>query len=335
MAAAALLAASAAGAAQFWELPWGGQVTGISADGGVVVGITSGGAFRWTPDGYTILPGASADDGMPVVSADGAVVAATVDCPHPDAPNATVAVWNASAGGGWRPLAGRPRPAAAYGIAPDASVVVGLSAVSAAKQWPQGATAWRADGSGAALLNCSVPGSACRANVASAGGAVIGGWQDSAVGARQGCVWRGGVQEILADAQGQPVGEVLFASADGAVLAGYTPADGTQKAWVLPRGAATPRALPGASSAFGATADGAMVVGAVGGGFFRTGFVWTPEKGVEGLLAALQRLRVPLPANVTEATLGSAMAVSADGAVVAGWGMVMPGGPRGWVARLR
>eukprot|EP00928_Gymnodinium_smaydae_P031091 TRINITY_DN22941_c0_g1_i1.p1 TRINITY_DN22941_c0_g1~~TRINITY_DN22941_c0_g1_i1.p1 ORF type:complete len:432 (+),score=35.78 TRINITY_DN22941_c0_g1_i1:34-1296(+) len=331
--------------ASFFELlPQGTIVTSLSADGRVAAGSFFGaGTWTWTrAGGLATVPGtASGADGNVALSADGSTLAATKGLPHSQ--NATAAICK---DGHCVALSGRPAPSSAWGLSPDASVVVGLAPVSEKAPYPVSAAVWRADGSGAVQLSSTVPGGACRANVASAGGRVIGGWQDLEDGLRAGAVWEErepGMwkQRIVRDADGHPLGEVTSVSADGTVLTGIGMRAYGTGGWVILPGQTTPTVFGTTSAVFGASSDGSLVGGTVGpvGDIDRTGFLWTSSRGVESLLPALQRLLGDaFPNDVTASDLGTVTAISADGSTVAGWGWsIQPTsspGPHGWIARL-
>jgi len=176
---------------------------------------------------------------------------------------------------------------------------------------------------------------------------LIGGWQDLADGLRAGVVWEAQgagkwKQRILREANGRLVGEVLAMNAMGTVFAG-SGIEG-RGGWVMFADQVAPTILANesaASAVFGTSTDGRLLGGTAGpvGDITRTGFLWTPDHGVEAILPALRRrLGNALPRNMSASELGAVTAVSADGSTVAGWGWAVPPslnpGPRGWIARL-
>lgn len=214
--------------------------------------------------------------------------------------------------------------------------MVGLAGKEANATWGSVAAVWRTNGSKTTILDCAaLPDSPCRANAASNNGEVIGGWQQLENGFWNAATWKDGKQTLLQDADGQGVGEILAMNADGTVMTGAQ-AEGDRGAngWILRPGNDAVQILDG-EDLFGASKDGSIAGGAINGfqGFYRTGYLWTPEDGAEDLLPALQRRQVPLPANLTQLDLGALIAVSEDGSVVAGWGMHGQM-PTGWVAVL-
>ena len=313
----------------FYDLPQGTMITSLSADGTHGSGAMGDAVFRWDEAAgaqvQVVGHNATTVAGIPVLSADGSVLAASmlVGPEHFD-----------TVGGAWHGadvtvLVGGPLPGAIYGIAPDSSVCVGLAGDDVRAKCR--AAVWNCDGSGGVTHNSTVDGMACRANVAATRGALVGGWQDQPDGFRAGAVWdANGRQTMVVDGTGALVGEVLSMNAEGSVLTGG------EEGWVKLPGAATVKILRGTTDAFGASADGALVGGGIGEGFGRLGFLWTATRGLEGLVSGLRARGVPLPANVTDEWLGAVTAVSADGTVVGGWGMHPPpkAGPTAWVARL-
>jgi len=129
-------------------------------------------------------------------------------------------------------------------------------------------------------------------------------------------------------------------NADGTLLTGQGIAN--VGGWIVVPGHSMPKALSNgtvSTAAFASSADGMLVGGSVGNSFDRTGFLWTPARGVEPLLVALRRLLgAALPDSVTTSALGSVMTISADGSTIGGWGWTLPPspklGPHSWLARL-
>ena len=168
------------------------QVTSISGDGSVVVGIAGGSVFRWTESTGTVSIGGSSN-GNPSVSLDGlTIVGTSVDSLSG---LETAAIWQS--GTNWLNIGGIPGGSpsgsslsSGWGVSGDGSVVVGLGWIDAGT-----AHGFRWDwATGVVDLGSTVTGQSCRANEVSGDGQRVVGWQESSSGSWNGVYWEGGVQ---------------------------------------------------------------------------------------------------------------------------------------------
>ena len=338
----ALLAASVTAAPpQVTFLPSGSSAYDVSNDGGVVVGVTATGGFRWTPlGGFVSLVGPAAGFGsLVVVSGDGTQIAADIL----DANSKQHAArW--LGGSAWAEL-----PAFVscdsfllntYGANGDGSVIVGLAWIAGCK-----AHAFRWDPvNGTVDLGSTVAGKSSRANGVDDSGNLIVGWQDQINGQRRGAKWTGGVQSYVPNyvspgGTSYTLGEALGVSANGAHIVGYTVFGlNGGNAWQSSISSGQTKLLPQlagftgqAALALGVADDGATAVGTTGG--FpptRKAIIW-----VNGVPQDLKTYIESKGGSIAPYTsLGTASAVSADGRTIVGWGTGASGQPAGWVVRF-
>jgi probable HAF family extracellular repeat protein len=322
-AATALLAATAgyaAGAAPVLTpaSPLDANALSMSADGSVVVGTQIFGAyvFRWTRAGGVEILGPAF--GQASVSRDGSTIVADVRI----AGQGQAAIWQG--GTEWQSLGGYPGSggcpdlSGAYAVADGGAVVVGLG-------WDDcDATAFRWEESTGMLSLGSLDGNASRANDLSADGAIIVGWDDDNTGARRGARWVNGVESLLTAPDGIFVGGAEAVSADGKVIVGGNAGNDFVRnrayRWTEEHGGEIIGMLPGdsdlaAAYAFAVNDDGSVVVGASGDDR-REAFVWTRTTG----MFRLQDYLIELGVELDDWTLDTALAISSDGTVIAGWG---------------
>ena len=139
-----------------------------------------------------------------------------------------------------------------YDIADDGTVV-GLS-FGDNFVGPAVAFAWTA-AEGMTALPVNRPDNYSRANVISADGHVIGGWNDQDDGFRTGVVWQDRVPVDIVDGDGIMVGEADGINADGSFVVGssYTDINGNTGAWRWSAHRRRCILIPGMTFAFGVT----------------------------------------------------------------------------------
>jgi uncharacterized membrane protein len=337
----------------------GGQLTSISHNGRIAGGIAGESAWRWNKDsGAVVMTGFVSSNGMnswgqPVAGAY------TPDDNIADAV-AALYYSNSDLVGGPVVIGGYPGTGGgtgqgiseAYGVS-DNGIAVGL-----AYDETNNPIAFRwTSAEGMTRLPVNRPDTFSRANGISRDGSTIFGWNDQEDGFRSGVIWQNGVAIDLTDADGNPIGEAAAASADGRVVVGsgyntsagseawrWTAATGVQPIGVLSGAPAAARSvkrhqLPaqpmhseradartGASPngfffaqayAFAVSDNGKVVVGASGVFPNRFATIWTPAGGMQWLSDYAAANGVTIPAGWS---LGTALAVSADGQDIAGWG---------------
>jgi uncharacterized membrane protein len=311
--------------------PVDSNVLSMSANGSILVGthIFGGGAFRWTRAGGTQLLGDAG--GQISVSRDGsAIVADAVFGGH-----TTAARW--TGGASWVSLGrypgsqGCPDLSNAYAVSNGGATVVGLG-------WQDcDATAfgWRS-GTGMHSLG-SLDGQASRGNDVSADGTVVVGWDDAPTGERRGARWVRGQEHLLATGS-LYLGSAEAVTPDGFVVVGGEAGNGpVHKAayrWTPTLGGQVLGLLPGggplsSASGLAVTDDGSVVVG-FSGGARRDAFVWTRGAGMTKLQDYLVTLGVQ---GMDGWRLDTALAISADGTSVAGWGYRPDGRVQSWLVR--
>jgi uncharacterized membrane protein len=335
----------------------GAQLTSLSRNGRLAAGINGSSAWRWNKDrGSVDMTGFLSSNGMnswgqPVAGAytatgDMADASAAIYYSNSDLVGGPVVIGAfPGGGGGFDQGSGE-----AYGIS-DNGIAVGLAYDATnnpiAFRWTQ------ADGMTRLAVNR--PDTFSRANGISRDGSVIYGWNDQDTGFRSGVIWVDGKPIDLVDADGNPIGEALAASADGHVVvgAGYNTVNGSEAwRWTAATGAqpigllaSTPakpgkrkalpakivrseradaRLAPGTNGfsfaeayAFAVSDNGNFVVGSSGSFPFREAIVWTPSGGMQHLADYAAAHGVAIPAGWD---LNTADAVSADGQTIAGWG---------------
>ena len=321
--------ASAMAEPTFTALATNTQVTSISGDGTVVVGVVGGAVFRWTKaSGVVVIGGIST--GTPTVSSDGTTIVGTMT--DSGSGQETAGIWQG--GTTWSSLGGIPGGSpsgsslsSGWGVSGDGSVVVGLGWIDAGTahgfRWDQL--------SGVVDLGSSVSGQSCRANGVSGNGQRVVGWQSSSSGFWSGVYWEGGTQHSITTSTGGSVGDANAVNSDGSVIVGSFLGDQAWR-WTESTGAVGIGVLSGfnfGGYAFDVDESGDIVVGACGFGWDRDAFIWMQSSGMVKLDTWLADQGV----DVSGWDLGSATAISDNGKVIAGWGFG-PDGMQGWVVEL-
>lgn len=161
-----------------------------------------------------------------------------------------------------------------------------------------------------------------RANVISADGRVIAGWNDQEDGFRTAVVWKDRVPTDLVDRDNLAVGEADGISVDGTYVVGssYTDIDGNSGAWRWNSNTNTMTMIPLMTFAFGVTQNGGTVVGNTG--FFddppRAAVIWRKEVGSMLLADYLAEVGIAVPDGWDLS--GGLTGISADGRTLVGWG---------------
>lgn len=311
-------------------VPFFSIATDVSADGGVVAGIsTAGETFRWTAGGGMVGLGAHhAGFQNAYVSADGNSVVGT------DSTTSGFQAfrWRATsgvvhlgdlAGGGVFSAAGR--------ASADGSVVVGQSVSGFGHE----AFRWTETG-GMVGLGALSGGTSSGASDVSADGSVVVGFSFSDTGGEAFRWTQAGGMVGLGDLLGGGSGSSASAvSTDGSVVVGQSISASGAEAfrWTQTGGMVGLGAVPGVglfSIARDVSADGVTVVGSTGPLSNTQAVIWNTDTGA-------QRVRDVLTTNGVDATswvLRSAEGVSADGTVVVGWGVNPSGMTEAWMADL-
>jgi uncharacterized membrane protein len=320
------LGSLAYGQPAYYDLGSAANVSGLSADGSVASGyITSGQFFYWTPSGGQVFVGGSAPGdgfgGSAVMSDDGAYFSGnTID---PSTQLSQMSRYHIPTGT-WELLGGIGSSSGAegssgWGISGNGQSVVGLGWISGgtahAIQWnPPGPTQ---------DLGSTVAGNSSRANATNFDGSVVVGWQDGDMG-RQAAIWDFGVQTLVVDGVGNPLGEASDISGNGNWVVGQ---GGFDEPWRLNRatgvvdklGVLNPDAFFPSRGATGISDDGRIVVGferdfanPFGGQF---GTIWIEGQGIQDLTTWALARGVPVPENVF---LTIPLAISADGKTISG-----------------
>jgi uncharacterized membrane protein len=304
----------------------------VSANGEYAVGTTFGGqGFRWTTSTATeeILPGLD--------TALGVNNAGTVSGAVPE---------NGGVGNGGRDL-GAFQPIGAdpvqltsplqtnsngYDVSDDGTVV-GLS-FGDNFVGPAVAFAWT-EAEGMIALPVNRPDTYSRANVISADGRVIAGWNDQADGFRTAVVWKDRVPTDVVDRDGLAVGEADGISIDGTFVVGssYTDINGDSGSWRWNSNSNTMIMIPLMTFAFGVSANGDTIVGNTG--FFddppRAAVIWRKDVGSMMLADYLAEQNIAVPDGWDLS--GGLTGISADGRTIVGWG-TGPLGAQSYVIRI-
>jgi uncharacterized membrane protein len=320
-------------------------VTGMSADGTVVVGIRSqyGPAFRWTAQTGAVGIGSVSQNCK--ISRDGKVIAGEAN----DASGVrTAAIWEG--GTRWRTLGGPSNGrvqdktlTSTWGINGDGSIIVGLSWVE-----PTGAHAVRWDAlNGWADLG-SLQKKSSRANAVSADGNVIIGWDENPNQAGEHYYWRGsiwwdGLQRLM-NPYGW-IGQAEGLNDCGSIIVGrghpmntrhayrFTAWDGhVEELGAIPRGRGpNERDQEDTSVALSVSDDGHVVVGISGWQPPTDAFIWTPETK---MMKVSDYLTTKGVTGFDRWILVNAVAVSPDGKIIAGTAVNPNGQAEGWIARV-
>jgi uncharacterized membrane protein len=294
--------------------------SGISADGSIVVGNYYGGSgFYWTADTGTVPIGGN---GVAGISADGTTIVGRANGAT-SVENAAIWHWDTD----WQVIGSFTSDAApcgqslsaAYSVNGDGSVIVGLGYDGCAY-----AHGFRWDAAtGMTDLRSIVATRASRANAISGDGSVIVGWSDRADGFRQGARWMDGAWKWFNNEYG-PVGEALAVNSDGSIIVGYNCGPFSQWAWHWTKDAGVQCingtvADPDHTYMSALSDDGRVIAGAVRPVFGpeTDAVLWLNFEPVDLRQYLLDRG----VSEVQSWTLSWANAVSADGSVVAGYGL--------------
>jgi probable HAF family extracellular repeat protein len=301
-------------------------VLGISANGLVVVGVSDGRVFRWSPDqGLTyISPRDLLHTFNASVSADGSTIVSSVA----DSSGIFSAARWTEQGNAWQTLGGLPDQSSpdgaeissGWGISRDGSTVVGLgwhtNYTAEAFQWT--------DATGMVGLGQPDAKRSSRASAISADASTVVGFYEHPSGYRRPVRWvNGGAPDLFLGAD--MVGEGLATNTAGSVIVGaasltgngnraflYSDTNGVQNLGII-----GDDPLGFSQSVANGVSDNNTVVGWVGDIFYGSpqGFVWTPDGGMvfaKDYLAA-QGVTVPEEWDIISVT-----AISADGKTIGG-----------------
>ncbi len=175
---------------------------------------------------------------------------------------------------------------------------------------------------GMTALPVNRPDNYSRANVISADGHVIAGWNDQDDGYRTAVVWQDRVPLDIADADGLAVGEADGTNADGSFVVGsnYTDINGISGSWRWSAASGEVMMIPDMTFAFGVSADGNTVVGNTG--FFdnppRAAMIWRQGIGTMLLADYLAEQGIEVPDGWDLS--GGLGGISGDATVLGGWG---------------
>ena len=297
-----------------------------SADGSVVVGYSQSSFWYWTAaQGLVPIGGISPSSGgagSAGISDDGARMGYTVI--NPDTGKTEGAFYEIASGTTTRVgnfgFSCDLSATSCWGVSGDGTAMVGLG-------WHNqcAARAYRFNSaSGLVDLGSTVAGSPSRANACNRDARVIAGWQDTAAGARQGAVWRDGVQRLVTTASGAALGEAGAVSADGTWVIGQGSSVNSFRGWRWSEATGAidlpPTPIPSLTRTFptAISADGTRVLL-----FYRTQF--PPSTGGEGYLwinGTLVSLEVLAADNGIAIPAGTRMALplgmSSDGYTIVG-----------------
>lgn len=329
-------------------LPNGGSYSGaigVSLDGLVVVGnsdnaVVGWEAFRWTQaggmQGLGYLPGGHVDSWAVGVSADGLAVAGSSD-----ATGAHSEAFRWTQAGGMQGLGFLPGGgfSDAFAISADGAVVVGYS------DGADGEGAFRWTQAGGMQSLGFLPGGTGSgfANAVSSDGSVVAGGSNNANGFQEAFRWTqaGGMQGLGALPSDEFRSHAFGVSADGSTVVGWSSvysrneygSAGEAFRWTQASGMQGLGFLAETDShsiAYGASADGSVVVGGSGRGGWSEAFRWTQTKGMQSLNTWLQESGI----DASDWYFESATAVSADGSTVVGSGYHL-GEIEAYVARAK
>jgi uncharacterized membrane protein len=297
----------------------------ITADGSKVVGAAYLGApyFMWTSSGGIVLIGGGGYAGRPAISGDGSTIFGTALDGNGIG---QAAKW--LGGTQWQLLGSVPggvncdhNLSSGWDISHDGRLGVGLAWLP--QQCVANAASWDlVDGGPATDLGSLVPTRATRANTISGDGHVIGGWQDSDTGLRQGARWVDGMETVLVTTRGVPVGEVQHTNHDGTVMVGLYYPFGSDDGWVWTQSQGftaltSPSRVYKTALPSAVTDDGALVFGAV------REEVFGQTRAVFWQHGQATYLRDYLAAQGLAAgwDMRWITAASADGGTITGWGI--------------
>ena len=308
----------------------GVQLTKLSANGAYAVGTTfGGGGFRWVAatGAEEVLPEMPIALGINNSGTIAGAVVTTVDdmeyqlgalLPQGSTPTQLTSPLDDASN--------------AYDVSDDGTAV-GLSFVH---DFIGRAIAfvWTA-GEGMTALPVNRPDTYSRANVISADGGTIAGWNDQEDGSRTAVIWKDGVALDVVDRDGIAVGEADGISVDGRYVVGssYMDIEGNSGAWLRDGNTGSLVLLPVMTFAFGVTRDGGTVVGNTG--FVddpaRAAVIWRKPVGSMLLADFLADQQIAVPAEWDLS--GGLTGISADGYTIVGWG-TGPNGQSSYVIKL-
>ena len=316
-------------------------VTGMSADGTVVVGVWGnlGPAWRWTAETGAVDIGSISQTAA--VSRDGRTIVGTAK----DAKGVGyAATWQS--GKQWVTLPPPPnsyvqdgKSTVGYSVSADGSVIVGLAYLNASGAQTTASSisvqGFRYDAKSGTVPLGTLKDSRSRASVVSADGHVVAGWDDLyGKGPWYGVIWWDGLQRLMNPFNA--VGQVEGANGSGSVLVGR----GHPMAWThayrftswdshvedlgaLPRGQSGigvggPSEFEDTSIALAVSDDSTVVVGTSGYQPPTDAFIWTPATKIVKLSDYLTSKGIT---GHERWTLVNAIAVSPDGKTIAGTGI--------------
>ena len=199
---------------------------------------------------------------------------------------------------------------------------------------PAIAFAWT-QATGMTALQVNRPANYSRANVISADGRTIAGWNDQDDGFRTATVWQDGTPVDLVDRDDIAVGEADGISANGKYVVGsfYTDINGNTGSWQWNATTGAMQLIPTMTFAFGVSNDGGTVVGNTG--FFddppRAALIWRKNVGTMFLADYLAEQGIAVPDGWDLS--GGLTAISADGHTLGGWG-TGPLGTQSYIIRI-
>ena len=316
----ALCATAATASGTFIELPMSDlQVTKLTGNGEYAVGSKfSDGAVRWTASTGALDTVSSLYIGLGVNNAGTLSGSVAIDG-GASLGGTDIGAYAAVGGEAVQLTDMLQSDSTAYDIADDGTVV-GLS-FGHEFVGPAIAFVWT-PAEGMVALPAPRPDTYSRANVISADGHVIAGWNDQDDGFRSAVIWRDRVGLDVVDKDGLAVGEADGISANGQYVVGcfYTDAGGNMGAWRWDAKNGVVM-IPGMTFAFGVSADGNTVVGNTD--FFdfppRAAMIWRNGIGTMPLADYLAEQNIEIPDGWD---LGGGLGgISADGRTLAGWGV--------------
>ena len=303
------------------------RATGISSDGSAVCGTANSGDFRWdATNGFTIVAAFPDQNGFVLTSTGGLYGCATFA--NPSTNNQEAARWDTLGNlqfiGGLSSQSGSSL-SSAYAMDDSGNVIVGLGWVSAGTAH---AFKWTL---GSGMLDLGSLGGSSRANGVSGDGSTVVGWSGNP---RLPVYWSSGGPVPIGN--GTTSGEGWAASQNGSVITGLY--NNALFRWTS-AGMVSLGKLPGSASSDTATgydisADGNTIVGANGNPFFGTpwrALLWRSDLGLVELKSYLVTHGAPQAASWT---LQFANAISADGTVIAGYGLNPSNQVESWIATI-
>lgn len=223
----------------------------------------------------------------------------------------------------------------AWDISGDGKTVVGLGwlPVSGAH-----AIKWTEE-EGVVDLGSTVDGVSSRVEAVNNDGSIIVGWQDTAVGFRQGAIWVDGVQELITFPNGDPVSTVGTISDDGVWIGGEGNYANNFQAWIRSESTGVITLGPPLSPGWRGATTGLSADGAIATGFYRPqgpavfgqGFIWTEELGVTNLNEYAEYLGI----DTQGVTFSLPLDISADGSTIVGIGRNADNFSVGFILKLR